>query len=137
MHFNYAILLFWHLVVPSAEVHNVSSQLKMLQSKEGCSGNSPLFKLRLTHLGDGSSLLTASWSHALTDGKLLVFDHCTMQEQVDCQVRRTVALGASHTLKVKCHQKKSLRLLESCMPFWCVLDWHHNIHLAWLQTETS
>jgi len=28
-----------------------------------------LFKLRLTHLGDGSSLLAASWSHALTDGK--------------------------------------------------------------------
>lgn len=42
---------------------------RLLQSKEGCSGASPLFKLRLTHLGDGSSLLTASWSHALTDGK--------------------------------------------------------------------
>lgn len=39
-----------------------------VESKEGCSGSSPLFKMRLTHLGDGSSVLAASWSHALTDG---------------------------------------------------------------------
>lgn len=48
----------------------ISRDINVLQSKKGCCGHSPLFKLRLTHLGDGSSLLTASWSHVLTDGEL-------------------------------------------------------------------
>lgn len=60
---------------PSDLVHStlhslISRGISVLQSKEGCCGNSALFKLRLTHLGDDSSLLTASWSHVLTDGEL-------------------------------------------------------------------
>ena len=41
--------------------------------KAALAGMDGLFKLRLTHMGDGSSLLTASWSHALTDGACTEF----------------------------------------------------------------
>ncbi|KAK9810695.1 hypothetical protein WJX73_000261 [Symbiochloris irregularis] len=39
-----------------------------LEIAEAARGNSPLFKLRVTALGDGSSLVAASWLHILADG---------------------------------------------------------------------
>lgn len=43
----------------------------MVQALEALHGNSPLFALRMTHLGDGNSLVAATWVHYVADGDSL------------------------------------------------------------------
>lgn len=88
--------------------------LTLLQSKEGCSGNSSLFKLRLTHLGDGSSLLAASWSHALTDGRLAELVKGQMVVEVVSQTQLSHVSHAPH-----CKQHTNILIVngnQQCCP---------------------
>lgn len=83
----------------------------MLQSKEGCSGTSPLFKLRLTHLGDGSSLLTASWSHVLTDGKVAELSSFWGA----APLRKKLICTISQSMCGFCHQVQMAYKTDACI----------------------
>lgn len=42
--------------------------LPLLQVLEALYGKSPLFAVRMTHLGDGTSLVAITWVHDVADG---------------------------------------------------------------------
>lgn len=62
---------------------------------EAMYGKAPLFAVRLTHLGDGSSILAVTWLHQLADGVWFLHLDALMYATVDASlaISTTVSLG--------------------------------------------
>lgn len=53
-----------------AQKGDISVLTRVLQVEKALNGQTALFALRVTKLGDGTSVIAASWLHLLGDGRL-------------------------------------------------------------------
>ena len=96
-------------------------------------GKAPLFKLRVTTLGDGTSVVGASFLHTLADGGTLrccmsVLTSCKLQHEAGlCRVKLILGSGSHHSCRLRLLVAlDKLAPLASCMQrkedFWACLQ---------------